>query len=385
MRVAVVGGGLGGTAAAVALRKVGAEVEVFEASPEPRLEGQSLSLLMNGTAAYAALGVGEVPGHRITKVAFLDHRSGQRLMTVDAGALEHRLGHPYVVVPRSDLLEPLLGALDGAVSYGKRASMVTNTDAGAEVHFADGSRTSADLVVIADGARSGLRQSLWPDDQGELFSFAFQGTVALPSDYPSSDEARLSVGPGIFTGAFPTTAGRIGWFIDQRADSSGRPPTPTRDYLLDRFASWPGGFASLIEATPAEEVEKEVYPIYIRRPRHTWGVGRIALLGDAAHSLNPALGQGTNQAFTDAVVLADTLRRAGSANGVLATYSRRRRLRTTAYWRLARWMLSPTFSRMSDYSARWTSDDAATRSWTLLTRVDPTVRRVLRSASGAER
>lgn len=377
LRVAVVGGGLGGCAAAIALRGVGAEVTVFEAAPAPRREGQSVSLLMNGTAAFAALRVGGQPGQRITRVSLLHSRTGRHLVTVDAAELERLQGHPYVVVPRNELLDPLLGALDGHVAYSKRAVGVANTGSGAEVHFADGSSEFADLVVAADGAHSCLRLSLWPQDGGRLLSFAFQGTVDLPPDYPSDEEVFLSMAPGAFLGTFPTTRGRIGWFIEERAGSTDRPPAPVRDYLLRRVAEgWAGPIGALIEATPEEEVAKEVYPIRVRRPPRTWGDRRIVLLGDAAHALNPALGQGTNQAFTDAVALARAVSRSGSADDVLPTYSRSRARRTTLYWRMAKTMLNPWYSTMTN-SLGWTTNRMATRSWTLLTRPDPVVRETL--------
>jgi len=279
-------------------------------------------------------------------------------------------------VSRRELLDPLLGALDGSIVYAKRATTVENTPSGAGVHFADGTSEGADLVVVADGARSALRLSLWPADQGQFFSFAFQGTVDLHPDYPSADTAFLCMGPGVFTGTFPTTNGQVGWFIDQRAEVPARPPAPVKNYLLSRFRDWSGPLRALIEATPEEEVDAEVYPIYVRRPR--WGKGRVVLAGDAAHSLNPALGQGTNQAFTDAVALGAAVSTSRAADEVLATYSRSRSRRATMFWRMAKMTLHPALARFSDL-ARWNSDGMATRSWRLLTRPDPVVRAALAS------
>ena len=374
MRVVIVGGGLGGCAAAIALRKVGCEVKVFEGAAQPRREGQSVSLLMSGTAAYAALDVGPQPGHRITKVTFLRRRSGRPMMNIDAASLESRFGHPYVVVPRRELLEPLLKALGDSVAFSKTATGVHDSDSSASVLFSDGSCEEADLVVVADGARSALRSALWPDDTGRFFSFAFQGTVPVPGDYGEPDRVVMCLGPGTLTGTFPTTGDQLGWVIDRRAPSPDGRPESVKDYLLSEFEDWPGGIADLIESTPDQEVEREIYPIYVRRPR--WGQGRVVLVGDAAHSFNPAIGQGTNQAFTDAVVLADVVSRTDRAGDVLGDYAGRRDRRVTMLWRMSQMSLNPAFARFSDI-ARWNSDRMATRSWTVLVRPDRVVRRVV--------
>lgn len=376
MRIAVVGGGLAGCAAAVALRNQGSEVEVFEAADQPRREGQSVSLLMNGTAAFAALGMRPQPGHRITQVTFLRRGSGRPLMTVDAAALEAHFGHPYVVVPRRELLEPLLMSLEGSITYSKAATAVRNTVSGAEISFGDGSTEEADLVVVADGARSVLRAGMWPEDAGQFFSVAFQGTAPLPSGYGSPDTVFMSVGSGALAGTFPTTEGQVGWFIDQRARSPRRPPGRIKDYLVSRFQDWPGALPSLIGSTPEEEVEKEVYPIYVRRPR--WGEGRIVLVGDAAHAFNPALGQGTSQGFTDAIALAAAVAGAGDAGDVLGPYATSRSRRVMRLWRMAKMTLGPGVGAISEM-ARWNSDRMATRSWRVLTRPDPVVSSALAS------
>lgn len=374
MRAAVIGGGLGGCAAAIGLRAVGVDVTVFESADRMRREGESISLHPNGTAALAALGVPNPPGQRIEKITMLNRRSGKALLTIDMAEVERRTGRPYVVIPREDMLGVLIDRLDDGVVYSKRCVAVSHTGSGATAEFADGTTASADLVVGADGSRSVIRSLVWPEDTSKPFSTAWQATVPLPADHPSPTEALLSFAPGTITGIFPTTKDRLLWFIEDRRLRSTGDSSEDKLALLERFGSWGGALPAAIDAAQGQTIR--IDQVYVRRPPKQWGRGAVTLAGDAAHALSPSIGQGTNQAFCDAVALAVAVRHAPSTKDALDRYRRSRHRRASAYWWWARLTMAPAAGPSIGLNQRMATDAVATRYWSKATGPDPVVRRV---------
>ena len=269
LRAVVVGAGLGGCAAAIALRNLGVEVTVVEAATAPRREGEVIGLLPNGTAALAALAVNDIPGRRV-EIAKMLHQSGRRVATIDVRKVELHHGFPYVLISRAELLELLESRLDGCISYGKPCVSVASTGSGAEVCFTDGTVLSTDVVVAADGASSAIRASLWPGDIRTFFSVARQGSAAMPTDYPSPHTEFLMLGSGAFAGCFPTSGDRVSWFIEERAETLGAPLDLEADELLTRFNSWRYPLAALLASTQSPVRTDR---IHLRRPPGTGGKG----------------------------------------------------------------------------------------------------------------
>lgn len=369
MKAVVIGGGLGGCAAAIALRGIGWDVEVFEASERTRREGESISLWSNGTAALARMGIDDPPGEPIGTLRFQDRR-GTRLGEADIAGLSLRLGYPNITVPREEMLGRLVAQLASPVNYAKRAVRVTTDTDTPHVVFADGSEVGGDLVVAADGVHSVLRSALWPGD-GPVFLGAgiWQATAERPSGYP----ARLvscTIAGGTFVGAFPTAGNRVNWFIDEHAGS----PAAASDAagLGHRFGNWPAPLPALLAATDPEQIR--FYPIYGRRPRRHWVRGRVALLGDAAHAMAPALGQGAGQAFVDAVVLARSVAGHRNLDDGLRAYGRQRSRVARAYWRAAKVSLAVRGTPLFSAGVRVGPDRLLTEVMGRLVRPERTVR-----------
>lgn len=377
--VAVIGGGMAGCAAALGLAAVGLEVTVYEAADALRREGESISLLANGTGALAALGLTEPFGQRISRLCFLGRRSNRPVTFVDTAEIERRTGYPSVVIPRAEMLELLVDKLTAPIVYGKRCQSVSTSASGVEIHFADGTTETADLAVAADGTRSVVRGTLWPQDRSRRFSTAWQGTVDLPQDYPGPDQVVVWNVPGMTAGTFPTTGSRVAFFIESRAGLPIREGWGDKAALVEHFAGWSGPLLGILEGVGADAIRRD--EVYLRRPPKQWAKDRVFVAGDAAHTLSPSSGQGTNQAFEDAVALAVALRDHADLEAAGPSYSRSRHRRASIFWRLAKFTTDPVMARLNQLNGRVLPASAATAGWLRITRPSAVVRQVL-SAGG---
>jgi len=312
---AVVGAGIGGLAAGIALARGGWEVTVFEATPELRPLGAGLSIWPNGVRALRALGVGAIADEAPRGGGALRRADGTPLASLEPATIEARYGAPLVGLHRADLHEALLGGL-GRERLRLGARLEALEDDGT-LRFADGSANRPELVVGADGLGSTVRTALLgdgePRDSGIV---AFRGVADPGHEVPAGE----FWGPGVIAGLLPLTAGRVYWYVALRAEGEpARLGAPTAH--LDPFAP-------VVAGTAAEDVL--VHRLYDRAPARGWSRGNVTLLGDAAHPMLPFLGQGACSALEDAVALGDALAATADVPAALATYEEARAKRTAA-------------------------------------------------------
>jgi 2-polyprenyl-6-methoxyphenol hydroxylase-like FAD-dependent oxidoreductase len=350
-RVGIVGGGIGGLAAALALTDVGADVTVFERTADRHgvQAGTGLTLWTNGVAALERLGVGAA----VAAVGRpLDHfenltGDGRHLATWPVGELSRSIGPPNLSILRGDLHDVLLRAVterSGArVVFGRRCTGVSvGAGAGsAEVAFADGATERFGIVVGADGVRSSVRAALGARRPPRYAGYpVWRGLADVGEDVVPAGVHRQLWGAGARIGFYRVGpgAGRVYWWATTGApEASLRPGDPQLPALGGRFAGWRAPVGALLAATAEDDVllTRVFHAPRIRR----WGSGRATLLGDAAHAMTFNVGQGACQALEDAVVLGATLapalaevRRGADAAGIeaaLRRYEHERRARTT--------------------------------------------------------
>ncbi|NWF30383.1 FAD-dependent monooxygenase [Streptomyces sp. PKU-EA00015] len=331
-RAVVVGSGIGGLTAAVALGRRGWHVTVLERAASLEPVGAGIGLAPNSQRALDVIGLGD----EIRDLAAWQGAGGMRnpagrwLARTDAAAAAERFGGPLVLVHRATLVDRLARRLpEGAVRTGCPGELADPGVAGgrrARVTTPDG-EIEADLVIGADGIHSALRRSLFPRHPGPAYSGFTTWRLVVPApDAPFAPHETW--GPGSLWGTQPLKDGRIYAYAAATAPA-GAATGDQKAELLRRFGQWHDPIPAVIAAAdPAEVLRNDVH--HILEPLPAFHRGRTALVGDAAHAMAPTLGQGGNQAIEDAIVLAHHAPPTGDLGTGLASYSAERLPRTMA-------------------------------------------------------
>ncbi|MGW5425123.1 FAD-dependent monooxygenase [Streptomyces sp. NPDC003943] len=330
----VVGGGIGGLAAAVGLHRTGWQVTVLERAPEPRETGAGISLLTNAQRALDLLGVGDDVRRRAAVMApggeGLRLASGRRLQPPADPAFLRAHGLSLIVLTRPELHAVLRAALpDRALRTGAEVTRVVDLQGGAEaVHrTAVGERTvRADLVVAADGAFSRIRRARWPQVPPPVYSGHSVWRGIAEGVDGAAEPGGSSWGRGLEFGRMPLGGDRVYWFAVANTPEGLRFADEHAE-VRRRFGHWHHPVPELIAATPAGRVLRhDVYEL--ARPLPSYVSGRVAMLGDAAHAMTSDLGQGACQALEDAAVLCAALAAEPDIPTALAQYDEQRRPRS---------------------------------------------------------
>ena len=332
LRVAVVGGGIGGVAAANALFQRGMDVHLYEQAPALTEVGAGVAIQPNGVRMLRRLGLGDELlrlGARWVDPQFRrpDGTYAAAMWPPElAGEIE------FYGMHRADLLGMFVDRLPAeVVNTGHRCIAFEQDDKQAIVTFANGARATADVVVAADGIHSTLQQFVVapsrPQFSGQV---AHRGIISAASVSWPAGAMRNWLGAGKHFLVFPVRAGELINYVgfvttdEQTKESWSSPGDPAA--LARQFAGWD----PLVQAILAEAKNTFRWGLYDREPLAAWTRGRLTLLGDAAHPMLPHAGQGANQAIEDGVALATVLARAdrASAPRALLIYESLRRERT---------------------------------------------------------
>jgi salicylate hydroxylase len=341
-RVCVVGGGLGGLAAALAFARSGAQVQVFEQAPQITEVGAGIQVTPNGARVLAALGLDDQLAAQsivATAVEPMDAVSGQPVTRFDLSQLD---GPPYRFFHRAALISVLMAGCAAA---------------GVQVHTGariDGDLPDGDLIIGAEGVKSQIRARLnGADDPFFTGQVAWRAVVDLPDADPV---ARIWMAPRRHVVTYPLPGGRLnivavqerkqwaaeGW---NHADDAGN--------LRQAYRGISGRLRGILEQV--EDVS--LWGLFRHPVAPVWHQGNIAILGDAAHPTLPFLAQGANLAFEDAYVLARTCDGTDDIATALATYQTLRRARvqraiSTANANATKYHLSGVSRRVAHLSLR---------------------------------
>ena len=344
-RVAVIGAGIGGLAAAMALAERGARVEVFEQAPALTEVGAGLQVGPNGVAVLEALGVRD-GAERLAMtprcIELRDHRGDRRVARLPLGHdAVTRYGRPYWQFHRADLLSVLVaGAAEAGVELhlGREVARVSTAGDGVVVEMDDGGSVEASIAIGADGVRSRIRSAHFdaapPRFTGHV---AWRGLVdaSLMPEGLFPDGACVTMGPRRHLVSYPLRGGRLINFVavEERADWTDEGWTAPDDpeNLRRAFA----GFGHAAETLLSRVESTFLWGLFDHAPLDAWSKGRIGLLGDACHPMLPFLAQGATMALEDAWILAAELDVAESPERGLMAYEARRRPRATRVQRAA--------------------------------------------------
>ena len=321
--IGIVGAGIGGLAAAIALQRMGHDPIVFEQTAQFGRVGADINLTPNAVRALDGLGVGEAlretaarPTHRISRM----WDSGVETSRLEmAEAAQAQYGAPQLTLHRADLLRALENALPGeVVKLGKLATHLGAGDDGIRVTFADGTVARVPALIGADGIHSTVRSALFGPEHPY-----FTGVVAYRAVVPAE---RLSVpnmdaftkwwGPDPETQivTFPLNRGREIFVFATMPQDSWRHESWTMrgdvEELRAAYANFHPEARALLDA--CDEVMKSA--LYIRDPLPAWSEDSVTLLGDACHPMMPFMAQGAGMAIEDAIVLARCLEGCGPAD-----------------------------------------------------------------------
>lgn len=318
-RIAVVGGGLGGLAAARLLQKAGIDAQVYEQAPTFMKLGAGIHISPNVMKVMRAMGIekaledaGSSPEHWRSR----DGITGDILFEIALGDVaRRRFGASYLTVRRGDFHEMMLNTLNpGTIHFGKRLVDLEDTGEFVTLKFEDGSTVVADLVIGADGINSVIREKLlgparanYTGDIAHRAMFSAKGLKGFETDQCSkwwTDDRHIVV-----------------YYVDRQRDEiyyvTGVPqaqwnvpdgwlPSST-DEMREAFAGWHPAVHALIDAT--QEVTK--WPLMDRDPLPLWSAGRLVLLGDACHPMKPHMAQGAGMAIEDAAMLVRCMQEVG--------------------------------------------------------------------------
>jgi 2-polyprenyl-6-methoxyphenol hydroxylase-like FAD-dependent oxidoreductase len=307
VRVIIIGSGIAGLSAAIALRKVGIEVAVYERAPELREVGAGISLWANALRALDHIGAGDSVRRASLKMIRSEMRAryGHKvLMGLDAPSQEKRFALPELVrmIHRADLVGVLADHLPpGVVRYGHECVAVEDLDTQPRVRFANGHTDAADAVIGADGIRSVVRAAvLGPEEPRYAGYTCWRGICPRPASIEAGYIGEWW-GRGQRLGITTIPGERVYWFATQNAPPNGH-ALDERAHLSAAFAGWADPAAELFATTPTDRILRN--DIIDRPPVRVWSKGRVGVIGDAAHPTTPNLGQGGCMAIEDAVVLA---------------------------------------------------------------------------------
>jgi salicylate hydroxylase len=347
VRVAVVGGGVGGLTLAIALRARGVPVDVYEQAPEFREIGAGVALSANATRHLHRLGLGDALEAVSVQPSALVLRRWDDGEVIAAHAIGARyreeFGAPYYGVHRGALQRVFGDALeDGTVHHGHRCvSVVDDEGSGAaELEFADGTTASADVVVGADGVHSAVRRHVaGPSEAVYSGTIGYRGLVpveALPS-LPDSTPLQFWAGPRAHLLHYSIEGGTIVNYLAvvRQAEWTGagwNEPCAVAD-AVSAYAGWHPAVTEMVGAVS----EGSRWALHDHVPLERWSAGRVVLLGDAAHAMLPHQGQGANQTVEDAILLADLLAEAGDPEHLRPALERYEALRRPRTVRVQRW------------------------------------------------
>ncbi|CAM5481557.1 FAD-dependent monooxygenase [Eoetvoesiella caeni] len=321
-RVAVVGGGLGGLAAARLLQKAGINAQVYEQAPSFLKLGAGIHISPNVMKVMRVMGIEkdlEAAGCSPDRWRSRDGVTGEILFEIALGDIaRQRFGASYLTVRRGDFHGMMLGTLQaGTTHFGKKLVDLKDTGEAVILKFEDGTAEEADIVIGADGINSKIREKLlgperanYTGDIAHRAMFSARGLKGFESDQCSkwwSGDRHIVI-----------------YYVDKNRDEiyyvTGVPDPEwnateswlpsSRDEMREAFAGWHPAIQSLIDAT--QEVTK--WPLMDRNPLPIWSEGRLVLLGDACHPMKPHMAQGAGMAIEDAAMLVRCLQEAGLNN-----------------------------------------------------------------------
>ncbi|SIN64030.1 salicylate hydroxylase [Parasphingorhabdus marina DSM 22363] len=333
LNIAIIGGGIGGLTAGIALQKAGFSPRIYERAPEFGEVGAGISMSPNATLGLESLGFGDFlndTANEPLEQRLYHGETGEMLMAIDRRNCRETYHGAYYQLHRADLLGMLIDGFgrENCVMNQSLAGIDSRED-GVSLRFEDGHAEEVDIAIAADGLRSVVRDALFDSDPPE-----FSGHVAWRALVPANKLGTLSVerlninhlGTGRNIVSYPVRGTDLVNIValtkaDAWAEESWNAKAEKSE-LTVHYEGWADYVQALLAAIPGDELYR--WGLFIRKPLDHWVSGRTALLGDAAHPMLPYMGQGASCAIEDGVILGRAFAAAGSADEALNIYQNTR-------------------------------------------------------------
>ena len=335
--VLIVGAGIAGMSAAIALKLSGHRVRVFERVRQMGEVGAGLQVSANAGHVYEALGMGDAlrkrstpPDHWVVRLG----RTGEQLTSFELGRPHlEKHGFPCCNIHRADLQETLLNRLGetapGALRLEAEAVGYSENTDGVKLELASGEEIQGDLLIAADGVRSSIRRQILGPDQAEFSgNVAWRSTIPsnrLPRDFMPTDHVAW-VGPGrhlvmywLRNQELLNIVGVVEGDVD--AEESWTVRADWSEFKAD-FEGWHEDIQTVIDASDRENCFR--WALNIRKPVHNWRSEHTILIGDAAHPMLPYLAQGAASAVEDVAILMRVLTEVTSVPKALERFQKTR-------------------------------------------------------------
>jgi salicylate hydroxylase len=345
LKIAVIGGGIGGLAAAVGLRQTGFEVDVYEQAPELTEVGGGINMGPNAVRILYRLGLRDGLYREGVCPVGSHQRRWQDGRTLQRAPLNPRCeqlyGAPHVTIHRADLLSVIAAGFPAErVHLGHRLVGLTVYGDGTEAWFDNGVYIRADVLVGADGIHSAVRTALFGEEEPQFAGcVAYRGLVPVEriADLGLELGSQSWVGPGGHFVHYFVSRGQllnfVGWTEHDTWSREDWTDRATIERALTAFAGWHPQVRRIIAA--AETCF--IWALFDRDPLPRWSLGHATLLGDACHPMYPFMGQGAAQAIEDGSALAACLAAgAGDPSAALIRYERLRLPRVTRLQQMSR-------------------------------------------------
>ena len=317
LKFGIVGAGIGGLTAAIALQRLGIQVVVYEQADELREVGAGLTISKNAARVFDALGLGETLAgldNPCPHLGVLHHLTGETLSRESRDKTELQSDNVIVSrqVHRADLYKLLVNAVvdvEHNIKTDHRLTDISQDSSGVKLTFAAGQVEYCDIVIGADGLKSAVRGALYSATPANFTGFvAWRGLVdraALPDIKLDPHFAAYSSSDKLFV-RYPVRHGRLINYVGiaRKSDflSESWSARAEVSEVAAEFSGWCKEVPDIISATPKDSCMR--WALYSREPLENWIKGRVCLLGDAAHPMSPFFGMGAAMAIEDALILA---------------------------------------------------------------------------------
>lgn len=368
LRILVVGAGVGGISIARALLRDGHDVTAFEQRPDMRPGGGAVTIWPSGSTVLEQLGVDMNGAGQLLSTVRIATSNGRPLVNIAADTIVDRLGGAVRMVPRRVLLDRLLeGFPADRIQCNSRVVAAFSTRDGMRIQFEDGSCADGDLLIGADGLHSRVRHIAGVKAAKPTGWCSWQGLVTVPH-IADKDVAVQMIGEHGSLGLWPAGDSELQWWFDLRWSPDFVRPERPIDVIRSNFAGWSDSVDQVLATLTNDDLAASPFPHFRHPIPRLPRTGLFTLLGDAAHTMPPALAQGVNQALLDTMVLRKALADIGEGStcrrdltSALRWYEKARRRRLTTL----SWVTSRQISRSQSVLKRASMISDSFGTWAL--------------------